>query len=485
MTGIAMLDELTLKVDRDFNGSYDTTELVEDFNTTSGYETDTLTHDAAGNTTYDGVQKYAYDAWNRLVKVAHAYRDAGGTLQSGSTWVTMAYDGRGRRITKAVTGTGSLDCTYHYYYDRDSLIETRNGSDELLKQHAWGLLYIDELCQITVDGDPGDNVSPAPPDQVRWAMQDANFNVLGVVDESGVLAERYEYSPYGQRTAFFSAGANDVGAYSPAYIGRRAVLEQGGGQPYAVCDVGHQGLVHDEESGLVYNRARALNAAIGRFAQRDSFEYVDGMNSYQYLRSSPISTVDPTGAIVVTPGSREDNWGPTDMAGAFWQNTGGQLIYRRGTKLVNAVVAAPIMKTVYALADNDGQQALDKWSKDKGCCTTCHSHPHHQAMELLPEIKQPVGFTGYYLGGMLGQSNVKIRTFCRPVCQVVNEDGKSVHISANCRRYFEIRDVWDVGGKPGDNPIENAVGKTGVGIEMILEWTDDKRFSISRTCEAQ
>ena len=35
-----------------------------------------------------------------------------------------------------------------------------------------------------------------------WACQDANYNVLGLLSQAGWLTERYEYTPYGQRTIF-------------------------------------------------------------------------------------------------------------------------------------------------------------------------------------------------------------------------------------------------------------------------------------------
>jgi hypothetical protein len=40
---------------------------------------------------------------------------------------------------------------------------------------------------------------------------------------------------------------------------------------------GHQGLMHDEENGLVYNRHRMLHPRAGRFMQCDPLGYVDGM----------------------------------------------------------------------------------------------------------------------------------------------------------------------------------------------------------------
>jgi hypothetical protein len=67
-----------------------------------GYGVDTLVYDAAGNLTYDGNLAYTYDAWNRMTTARKAYRDAQGNLQLGAVFVTMQYDGRGRRIAKTV-----------------------------------------------------------------------------------------------------------------------------------------------------------------------------------------------------------------------------------------------------------------------------------------------------------------------------------------------------------------------------------------------
>jgi len=58
--------------------------------------------------------------------------------------------------------------------------------------------------------------------------------------------------------------------------------------------------MHDEESGLVYNRARMLHPGLGRFIQRDPAGYVDGMNLNQYELSSPGSNLDPQGLYVST-----------------------------------------------------------------------------------------------------------------------------------------------------------------------------------------
>ena len=186
-----------------------------------------------------------------------------------------------------------------------TFIETRDGSDLVLKQYVWGHTsggYIDELVQTSINDDPAD----AAEDNVEshyWVLQNANYNVMMLIDDSGTTVERYEYTPYGQRQVYFSAGTNDPLAMSPTSISRRVEVSSVD-QPYGLCEIGHQGLYHDEESGLVYNRARIQHTRLGRFTQRDPLNqdqpgggYQDGMSLYQYVRSQPISFTDPTGAI--------------------------------------------------------------------------------------------------------------------------------------------------------------------------------------------
>ncbi len=296
-----LLGNLTIKSWNSSTSAFDKTEATEDFNVdSSGYAASniTLSSDANGNQTYDGLQAYTYDAWNRLKTVAHAYGT--GSSNAGQVSSTMSYDGLGRRITKTVSGTGSWDCTYHYYLDKNRVIEERNGSNLVLKQFVWGRRYIDELVQTSINSDPT-NTSHQTCDVNYWAMQDANFNVLGIADSSGVLKERYEYGPYGQRTTFISPGTNDPYCMSSTDSSQRVVTSGSVTQPYGICEVGHQGLLHDEESGLVNDRSRYINPATGRFLSRDRIGYFDSMNLYEYVQSNPFLNVDPLGlAILIT-----------------------------------------------------------------------------------------------------------------------------------------------------------------------------------------
>ncbi|MFA9478962.1 RHS repeat-associated core domain-containing protein [Phycisphaerales bacterium AB-hyl4] len=308
--------DLTLKSDTNGDGTYDTTEHIEGFAVDQdGYAHDDPTHDAAGNLTYDGVYRYSYDAWNRLVAVTKAYRDSQGDIQEGSTIQKLEYDAQGRRIVQRVMNSAYLDMTQHYYYAGQSVVEVRNGSNIVLKQKLWagtfniGDGYIDQLLQVAHNEDPfATDGSEAQCEIVFYALHDANYNLLALVDEDGTIAERYEYTPYGQRTVYFSPGPNDPLAMAPTTISRRWQVA-GVSQPYGLNSVGHQGLSHDEVTGLVHNRARMLHPRLGRFMQRDPLNqnmpgggYHDGMSLYQYVGSNSLTAYDPEGMAEIRRG---------------------------------------------------------------------------------------------------------------------------------------------------------------------------------------
>jgi len=168
--------------------------------------------------------------------------------------------------------------------------------DNVLKQHVWGLTYIDELVQVRLNDDPAD-ANESDCETRYWALHNANFNVMGIVESDGDLKERYEYTPYGRRTVFFSPGSNDALCMAPTFHSRRFQVS-GADQPYGLCDIGHQGLLHDREFDLVYNRARYLHPRLGRFMQRDPIGYVDGMSSYLCAKDNPIVGRDWRGLMV-------------------------------------------------------------------------------------------------------------------------------------------------------------------------------------------
>jgi len=208
-----------------------------------------------------------YDAWNRLVQV-----------KDGETVVAdYVYDGLGRRITKKTYVSGTLDKTRQFFYtnqwqDIEERVDER--TNDLERQHVWGIGYVDEL--VLRDKDTADDGTL---DQRHYALQDANYSLTCIVDTNGDAQERYLYTPYGAR-AIFDGGFSSIG--SSAYD----------------WNIGHQGLMHDTESSLVYNRKRMLHPGLGRFMQRDPLGYQDAANLYEYVRSAPQQFQDPSGEAI-------------------------------------------------------------------------------------------------------------------------------------------------------------------------------------------
>jgi hypothetical protein len=58
-------------------------------------------------------------------------------------------------------------------------------------------VYVDALILRDRDTD-GDGTL----DERLWVVQDANYNVTALLDNSGNVVERYVYDPFGQATVF-------------------------------------------------------------------------------------------------------------------------------------------------------------------------------------------------------------------------------------------------------------------------------------------
>ena len=268
--------------DDDGNGSWDIEQQrdhnkvneIENITETTGPSWATPEYDAVGNTTAfpkpsDLTSNYdaTYDAWNRLVRV----KDGADTVAE------YEYDGRNFRVIKKTYAAGVLDETRHFYYSNQwQVLEERiDGDNDPERQYVWGIRYIDDLVLRDRDTTTSSSSSMGL-DERLYALQDANFNVAAVIDVNGDAQERYEYTAYGVRTILTGTfGARGSSLYE--------------------WEIGHQGLMHDEDSGLVCNRVRMLHPGMGRFIQRDPVGYEDGMNLYEYERSQVLIALDPEG----------------------------------------------------------------------------------------------------------------------------------------------------------------------------------------------
>ena len=177
---------------------------------------------------------------------------------------------------------------------------------------------MDELIQLAHNADPLDGTEQDC-EQFYYALQNANFNVLGLIAETGEVVERYEYTPYGQRTVYTTAGSADPAAHTPTLMSQRVELASVA-QPYALNPLGHQGKMHDEVAELIYYNARYLHPRAGRFITRDPIGYPDGMNAYEAMKSSPLCYIDPLGTecYFIAIGDREvGGTGTSGIAGFY------------------------------------------------------------------------------------------------------------------------------------------------------------------------
>ena len=82
----------------------------------------------------------------------------------------------------------------------------------------------------------------------------------------------------------------DDGKSSSGGVGEAGLFSRG-----VRNSVGYCGYIFNEDSGLYTVRFRTYSPMLGRWLERDPAGYVDGANTYAYLNSGPIGSVDPTG----------------------------------------------------------------------------------------------------------------------------------------------------------------------------------------------
>jgi RHS repeat-associated protein len=223
----------------------------------------------AGTTPNTPITSYAYDQANRLTTF---------TKHSTGQVSQYTYNGDGLRMSKPNLGIGTLNMTWDIAQGLPLLLYDGNSS---YIYGPGGML----LAQAVEPGAPsapdvptppdvpksGDPKSPLTPDPLphRYYLSDQLGNVIAQIDPyQGTLLNRYEYDAYG---------------------GRVCVSCTTGYNPF-----GYAGQYTDEESGLVYMRARYYDPATQQFISKDPMVGMSGQ-PYVYAGANPVNAVDPTG----------------------------------------------------------------------------------------------------------------------------------------------------------------------------------------------
>jgi RHS repeat-associated protein len=281
---------------------------------TSGGTT-TISHDDNGNVTNDGALALAWDYRNRLRTVT---RQA-----DGARVAVYSYDAIDRRIRKVVTNSGALSGTTDFYLDGWRVIEERNGADGVTQQYVYGV-SIDEPLVLDQNQN-GDDTATGAGDRRLFYHQNMLDSVFALTDGMGQIVEGYQYDAYGRQTVF-GPGPNGV-----VNFGGDDVIRPGGpsglANPYMFT-----GRRLDAETGQYYYRLRYLNPEHGRFLSRDPLGYVDGMNIYEYVSSTPMNLIDPwglngyapTGSWIETGDNRPEGSTVRTRSGNEWRKEGGR-----------------------------------------------------------------------------------------------------------------------------------------------------------------
>jgi RHS repeat-associated protein len=224
----------------------------------------TMLHDGNGNLVFDGSRIYLYDFMDRLSEV-HAYNP--GPPPTTVLLAAYGYDPSGRRIAK-VDGAGAR----YYTWDGPDLLEEFDSGGQAVT--AWF-------------NDPNSDTSLgfARFSGGQWQrysfISGLNGSVVGIVDATGSVIERYEYDVFGNRKIFGSAGQ----PLASSAVGN---------------DVGFIGRPHDD-TGFVYCRSRYYSPGTGRFLSGDPIgNWEDGINlgnAYTYGGNRPSAFADSTGEI--------------------------------------------------------------------------------------------------------------------------------------------------------------------------------------------
>ena len=157
------------------------------------------------------------------------------------------------------------------------MLEERQSST-VVNQYVWSIAYVNTPV-LRDDNSTGGSYGKTSSGLGRriYVQTDANDNVTALTNTSGVVQQRFDYTPYGIMTVIDGTTnwSTTTDSYSWAYT--------------------FQGERYDATVGMLHFGAREYSPSLGRWVQKDAEEYVDGMNLYKFVDATPVDATDPTG----------------------------------------------------------------------------------------------------------------------------------------------------------------------------------------------
>jgi RHS repeat-associated protein len=227
------------------------------------HDGNTVTIDAAGNTTADPAENlsFTYDDHNRMVE---AY--VGAVLQS-----SYVYNGQGQRVKK-VEATGDERTFIFHYGLGGELIGETIYSDTGAKIGERDYLWLDTLPLAQSEREfSGSTITS---DQFVYLHADQLNTPRLATNGSGTVVWRWDSDAFGVGDADLDpdSDTNEVSVR-----------------------LRFPGQYLDEETGLHYNYFRDYDPATGRYLESDPIGLGGGLNTYGYAGANPLLYSDPTG----------------------------------------------------------------------------------------------------------------------------------------------------------------------------------------------
>jgi RHS repeat-associated protein len=216
------------------------------------YNGSAVTHDPAGRMTGLMGHTYRYDARDLITEVS----------LGGTPVASFAYNGDGHRVTRTL-GDQTTRFVIGPGGDLPKVLAETNAAGSVQRRYVYGYGLLEQI----------DSANAA-----RYYHYDPTGSTLALSNSSGVMSDRYAYTPFGETTA---SGAT-VNPFR--YVGKLGVMDDG--------------------NGMNYMRARYYRPDMGRFMSLDAVlgnaEEAQGLNRYAYVRGNPVMGVDPSGLFIET-----------------------------------------------------------------------------------------------------------------------------------------------------------------------------------------
>jgi RHS repeat-associated protein len=250
----------------------------------------TLTYDADGNLTFDGVWAYEWDAENRLKTMTMT--NVASIANSNRLRLEFAYDYTSRRVQKKVSAWNAsafvAQSTNRFVYDGWNLLAILNPQSSVFQSFLWGNDLGGTLSKaggvgglLAVFDQSSINNQPS----THFVCYDGNGNIGALINVAlQTISARYEYGSFGEiLRATGPMGKANSFRFSTKYV--------------------------DDESALVYYGYRYYSPTLGRWINRDPAEEEKGGNNlFRFCGNNSLSNIDTDGRIMINPAGSVEFW---------------------------------------------------------------------------------------------------------------------------------------------------------------------------------